>query len=333
MRGCRVDQMSAQHSPPRGTGKGRSGQIAVEKAARFGARMLRVAGVRRRRHLAAAVVLGCVAAGANAVAAEDILGAQPNFVTRPLSEVPNSDAIVKRIWVPDIDDGFVPQGLAVAGDQLALSGYRSTDPKQGRGPCRVLFVAPTTGSVMRRIDLPATCGHAGGVAVLKDGRIVVADTFSLYAIAGGKVVATVKLKGKLRGSFADSDGRSLWIGSYDRSGGTLWRLPPSVLDQAEIDESAAEATVAIPERVQGLAFDHAGHAWLTVSGSRDGALLQIDAATGQVSARYAMTPGIEDIAVDDRGWIWASSEAGSIRWSHWDANFPVLFAIDPSRLR
>jgi len=79
---------------------------------------------------------------------------------------------------------------------------------------------------MRRIDLPATCGHAGGVAVLKDGRIVVADTFSLYAIAGGKVVATVKLKGKLRGSFADSDGRSLWIGSYDRSGGTLWRLPP-----------------------------------------------------------------------------------------------------------
>lgn len=269
---------------------------------------------------------------ATPVRANDVLGSKPVFVTRPLSEVPNSAAIVTRIWVPDIDEGFVPQGLAFAGNQLALSAYQSTDPKQSRGPCRLFLISPATGVVAQRIDLPATCGHAGGVATLSDGRLVVADTFSLYVISGGSVSATIRLKGKLRGSFADGDGQSVWIGSYDRSGGMLWRFPPNALKQTEIDESAATASFAIPARVQGLAFDHKGGAWLTVSGSRDGALLRMDPKTGDVSARYAMPAGIEDIAVDDHGHIWAASEAGSIRWSEWPTNFPLLFAIDPERL-
>lgn len=128
---------------------------------------------------------------------------------------------------------------------MELSGYRSTDRSQRRGPCRLLFVAMATGAVVRRIELPPTCGHAGGVAALWDGRIVVADTSALYVIARGRVVAAVKLKGKLRGSFDGSDGHSLWIGSYDRSGGTLWRLSPDILDQTEIDESAAASAVTI----------------------------------------------------------------------------------------
>jgi hypothetical protein len=262
-----------------------------------------------------------------------VLGHRPASVTRPLSQVPNAHAIVRRIWAPGIDDGFVPQGLAIANGELVLSAYRSTDRKQGRGPCRVFVIAPKTGAVTRSVDLPATCGHAGGVATLPDGRIVVADTFSLYVISGSAVAKTVTLKGRLRGSFADADGQALWIGSYDRSGGTLWRLPPEALDKSEIDESDADAVLAIPPRVQGLAFDRGGGAWLTVSGSQDGALLRLDPKTGAIPARYPMPPGIEDIAVDSRGLIWAVSEAGSIRWSHWSTNFPVVFAIDPARLR
>jgi sugar lactone lactonase YvrE len=289
----------------------------------------------RRSHagLIAGIAMAAAAIGfASPVSAADVLGTKPNFVSRPLSDVPNAAAIGTRIWAPDLDEGFVPQGLAYVGGQLALSAYRSTDRKQGRGPCRLFFMSPVTGAVARRLDLPETCGHAGGVAALADGRVVVADTHSLYVVSGGRVTATVALKGQLRGSFADSDGHALWIGSYDRSGGTLWRIPPEALARTEIDESAATKTLPIPPRVQGLAFDRKGGAWLTVSGSRDGALLRIDPDDGRVLATYAMPAGIEDIAVDGRGLIWAVSESGSIRWSAWSTNFPLVFAIDPARL-
>lgn len=265
-------------------------------------------------------------------AAADILGTKPASVTRPLSDVPNADAIGTRIWVPDIDEGFVPQGLAYANGRIALSSYRSTDPKQGRGQCRLFFLSPNTGAVAQRLDLPGTCGHAGGVAALADERLVVADTHSLYVVSAGRVTATIILKGSLRGSFADSDGHALWIGSYDRSGGSLWRIPPEALTRTEIDDSVATKTLSIPPRVQGLAIDRKGGVWLTVSGSRDGALLRIDPDDGHVLATYAMTAGIEDIAVDDRGRIWATSESGSIRWSKWPTNFPLVFSIDPARL-
>ncbi|WP_458760439.1 hypothetical protein ACSVBT_06465 [Afipia sp. TerB] len=265
--------------------------------------------------------------------ADELRGARPSSVTRPLSDVPNSEAIVARIWSPQLDDGYVPQGLSFANGRLLLSAYRSTDPKQGRGPCRLFVIAPDSGAITEHIDLPESCGHAGGVAVLGDGRIVVADTHALYEIKDRKVTATVQLKGKLRGSFADADGNALWIGSYDRNGGTLWQLPPDVFTRSEIDETHATKTLTIPARVQGLLFDGKGHGWMTVSGSRDGALLKFDPSDGHVIASYPMPAGIEDLALDPSGLIWAVSEAGSIRWSKWDTNYPVLFTIDPAKLR
>jgi hypothetical protein len=261
------------------------------------------------------------------------LGQHPSSVKRPLSDVPNSAAIVPRIWAPQLDDGFVPQGLSFANGHLLLSAYRSTDPKQGRGPCRLFVIAPDTGAVTDHIDLPESCGHAGGAAVLGDGRIVVADTHAVYEIRNRKVTATVQLKGKLRGSFADADGNSLWIGSYDKNGGTLWQLPPDVFSHSEIDDSHATKTLTIPARAQGLLFDGNGHGWIAISGSRDGALLRFDPADGHVIASYPMPAGIEDLALDPSGLIWAVSEAGSIRWSKWDTNYPVLFTIDPAKLR
>jgi hypothetical protein len=43
--------------------------------------------------------------------------------------------------------------------------------------------------------------------------------------------------------------------------------------------------------------------------------------------------GIEDIAFDGAGRLWASSEAGSRRWSAWPTYFPLVFAIDVNRLK
>lgn len=283
--------------------------------------------------LARLAIVIAVAAVPAVVHAKEPRGTHPSSVVRPVSNVPNGNSFVARIWVPDIDAGFVPQGLAYSRGQLVLSAYRSTDPKQNRGPCRLFSIAPATGAVTGRLDLPPSCGHAGGVAALRDGRIVVADTHALYVVAHRRVTATIRMGGKLRGSFAAADSKTLWIGSYNRSGGTLWRLPLKILARSTINESHVLTTLAIPARVQGLVFDQKGGAWLTVSGSRDGALLKFDLARGRVTARYAMPAGIEDLAVDEHGLIWAVSEAGSIRWSKWPTNYPLLFAIDPARLQ
>jgi hypothetical protein len=266
--------------------------------------------------------------------AEEPRGTRPSFVIRTLSDVPNRAAFAEHIWVPDIDAGFVPQGLAYSNGQLVLSAYRSTNSKQNHGPCRLFFIAPSTGAVTRRVDLPPSCGHAGGVAALADGRVVVADSRALYTVKGSRVTAITILKGKLHAAFAEADSRSLWIGSYKKSGhGTLWQFPLTILGKAAIDESHAVARHTIPARVQGLALDHSGGMWLTVSGSRDGTLLKFDPVHNRVIARYAMPAGIDDLAVDGRGRIWAVSEAGSIRWSKWPTNYPLLFAIDPARLQ
>jgi hypothetical protein len=46
-----------------------------------------------------------------------------------------------------------------------------------------------------------------------------------------------------------------------------------------------------------------------------------------------MPIGIEDLGIDERGGLWAVSEAGSQRWSKWSEQFPVVFRLDPQRLR
>lgn len=259
-------------------------------------------------------------------------GVAPGLVVRPLSAVPNAQAIGARLWVPDLDAGFIPQGLAVDGARLALAGYVSTDRAQGRGPCRVLWIDPARGAVTRRLDLPPACGHAGGAAALPGARLLVADTRILFVVGAAGLERAVALAGGLRGSFADFDGRDVWIGAYDKAGGTLWRLPLAALDKDAIDARDALETRVAPAEIQGLAFDRAGSMWASVSNGRAGALLRLDSA-GAVTARYAAPAGIEDIAFAPDRTLWASSEAGTLRWSDWPTFFPLLFSIDVTALR
>ena len=93
--------------------------------------------------------------------AEDVLGKKPHHVFGGASSVVNNQAITKMIWAPGIDDGYVPQGLTVAEGSVLLSGYKSTDPKVARGPCRVFKLThkrantPVTSICRRIVDMPA----------------------------------------------------------------------------------------------------------------------------------------------------------------------------------
>lgn len=258
--------------------------------------------------------------------ASELPGAPPAYLAgRPLSEVPNQSAFVRRFWAPGLEDGYTPQGLAVQGQQVHVVGY-------GTAGCRLFSLSRQSGAREATLDVPS-CRHGGGLAAISAGRLVIADTRALYVIDRGKVVARVALTGALRGSYAAFDGRDLWIGSYERDkGGMLWRLPLDRLARASLSESDMEATLAVPARAQGLAF-RSTEIWMTFSGSRFGRLARIDTGSGKELASYAMPAGIEDISFDDNGWLWSVSEAGAQRYLDWSTTYPLVFAIDIQKLR
>lgn len=281
--------------------------------------------------------------------AAEPLGKKPAHVWGGPSGVVNDQAITRMIWAPGIDEGYVPQGLTWAEGALFLSTYRSTDTKVDKGPCRVFKLDPNSGATLAHLDLPEECGHAGGVAPLGKGAIVVADTRKLFRIdleafkegaadASKAITSVVGLKGELKGSFADFDGTSLFIGTYERnaekSKGHF--LPVSIFEKSNgktLNESAAVRIISLPVEAQGAAFDSAGALWITSSSSKFGALVKLDAKSGEVLARYDMVIGIEDLAFDDTGALWSVSEAGSLRWQKWGKTFPVVFRVDLAKLK
>ncbi len=281
--------------------------------------------------------------------AQEVLGKKPSHVWGGPSSVANQQAITKMIWAPGIDDGYVPQGLAWAAGSLYMAGYRSTDPKVGKGPCRLFKINAETGQYQGQFDLPADCGHAGGVAHIGGGSLVVSDTRRLYRIdtakafsasgtAEGGVTGVVTLSGEVKGSFVDFDGKAIFAGAFDSDAQDAKGhfLPPSVFDThngKSIDERQALRSVPLPADAQGAAFDAQGALWISASSSKFGRLSKLNAQTGQVISNYEMVIGIEDLAFDDAGRVWSLSEAGSLRWSKWSKTFPVLFRMDLSKLK
>ena len=93
-----------------------------------------------------------------------ISGIAPSYGPKTVSAVPNAAAIVRRIWLPGLDAGYDPQGLAVDGGGIYVSAYRSDSFGVRRGPCRVIHIDLETGDPTGYVDVPSPCGHAGGLA-------------------------------------------------------------------------------------------------------------------------------------------------------------------------
>lgn len=294
-----------------------------------------------RASLLLAAALGLPAQG-------EILGRKPAYLPGEPSTVANEQAVTRAIWAPGLDEGYVPQGVGFEAGHVLVSGYRSTDPRVGTGPCRVFRVEAATGRESGSFDMPGECGHAGGIAGLGGGVIVVADTRRLYridlarALATGKgedgLTATLRLSGRLKGSFVAFDGRDLWIGTYDKdaSKARLHRLGVKLFDEQDgktLTDDMAEASLPIPPEAQGAAFDGDGGLWLASSSSRQGTLHRLDPATGAVLARHEVAIGTEDLEFDGEGRLWSVSEAGSQRWSKWGTTYPLVFQLDLSKLK
>lgn len=276
------------------------------------------------------------------VRADTPLGIAPTYTSRALSPEPNAQAITKRIWIPGIDDGYVPQGLLYLDGQLFLSSYRSTDRNQNSGPCRLYAIDPERGTTLGHLDLPPACGHAGGVAKGRPGHILVVDSKVLFEIAIenppaseiGRVTRSVKLSGAVKGSFAAASGDGFWIGAYERNGAaSAFQFPWNAIGKTAITERDAIGVRSIPLQAQGAAFDADTNLWVMRSGSSLGELVRLSADTGETAARYAMPIGSENISFDADGNLWTLSEAGSIRWSEWRAHYPLIFRFDVRLLK
>jgi len=294
----------------------------------------------------AALVLaaGCATAGEPPRAP---LGEPPSYPITLSAPVPNGAAIVRTIWVPELGEGFVPQGLAVVGSDVLLAAYRDDPLHTYPSRCRIYRIAMASGEREGRVDMPAACGHAGGLAYLGDGSLVVADTHRLWridldkAFAAGRAEAallgTVNLGGELRGSFAAFDGKDLWIGTWSRdpARSRMYRLDPRIFEEADgatVDEGRALGSIPVPARAQGAAFDAQGTLWVSTSDPVSGAIHRIDRATGNALASYRMVSGIEDLAFDGSGHLWAVSEAGARKYLTWSTHFPLVFEVDVAKL-
>jgi sugar lactone lactonase YvrE len=316
------------------------------------------AGVTRRGFAAASAGLVglCLAAALPllpaAVPAETegaILGTPPGYGPAAISAVPNQAAIARRIWMPGLDEGYNPQGLAVAGNSILVAAYRSDSPDVRRGPCRVFRIDPANGVATGQVDVPAPCGHAGGLAVAGNGRLYVADTRTLFAAdlasafdAAPPRFRVIPLGPAVTGGLAVSRNDAIWLGTYRDDGpGRLYRFPTALLDRLPegmtLNASDAAAQIAIPSHAQGAAIDALGRLWVARSTLRWGELDRLDAATGKVEREYQAAPGIEGIAFDAAGRLWAVSEAGARHYyDSWRAMvlpfYPLIVAIDPARL-
>lgn len=286
------------------------------------------------------IVLACALLAAATAAHAGVAGIRPAYSDRNPARPPNAAAIRARMWAPEIDLGYVPQGVTVAGDSVLLSAYNG----EGGSPrCRLYRIERRRLALEGRFDLPPTCGHAGGLAWAGRGRLFVADTEHLFEIdlnkafdparAGDAVVRALSLRFPLRGSFLAWRDGALWIGEYTKpEPGRILRFPLALIDAAakgsELREEQASASLPVATRSQGAAFDRDGFLWLSQSSSQFGALQKIDPKTGKVLASYPMVAGIEDLGFDADGRLWTVSEAGAKRWHNWPTFYPFLFSID-----
>jgi outer membrane protein assembly factor BamB len=277
--------------------------------------------------------------------AGDILGTRPSYGPAVTGSVPNLAAIDRLIWVPGLDAGWNPQGLAVARGSLLVSAYRSGRFDRYRGPCRVFRLDPGTGRETGRFDVPPPCGHAGGLAYAGDGVLYIADTRTLFAVALDAAFAATPpkfrsfpLRRGVGGGLASSGRDAVWLGTYSEGrGGKIFEFRAAALDTLEVgaplEAKYAARQLAIPSHAQGGAIDSGGSLWIARSDIAWGSLDKLDPATGQVEARYPAPGGIEGIAFEPSGRLWAVSEAGSRHMPLRYPFFPLVFRLDLVRLR
>jgi hypothetical protein len=279
----------------------------------------------------------------------EILGTKPSYVDGPPSAYPNQQAITPRIWIPGLEEGWTPQGLALVGKHALVSAYQDTDAT--RPKCRVFRVELATGSPAGAFDMPEPCRHAGGITDIGGGWVVVADTRQDWRVDVEKAIAAGKAEGATKGmiklgtgfgsAFTFFDGKDLWNGVWvqekNAADSKVYRLDMALFDRdgVNVDKTVPLEIVPVPLLAQGGAIDRDGNLWISSSeGPKVSRLHRVDRKTGAALATYEMPSRIENIVFDKDNRLWAISESGSRKYHNAkDPDFPFIFEIDVARLK
>ncbi len=274
-----------------------------------------------------------------------MLGRRPGYGPAGVSPVANLAAANRLIWMPGLDQGWDPQGLAVADGGIFVSAYRSSGAWTRRGPCRVFRVDPESGRESGHFDVPYPCGHAGGLAYAGAGKLFIADTHTLFEVDLGRAFSkpapnfrVFPLGAGLKGAFAVSGDGAIWIGDYEENRpAKMFKFALAVFARLRSGEvlgaGEASAAVPLPSWAQGGAIDGQGRLWVSRSDIGWGFLDRLDPATGRLQERYPIAAGTEGIAFDRSEQLWGVSEAGARHMPWRYPFFPVIFRLDPGRLR
>ena len=94
-------------------------------------------------------------------AAPQVMGQKPSYVEGAPASFSNQDAITPRIWIPGLDDGWTPQGLALWGKYALVTSYQDKDPAGPRW--RVFRVELAPGAAAGNRAGPADGPHRRGL--------------------------------------------------------------------------------------------------------------------------------------------------------------------------
>lgn len=265
------------------------------------------------------------------VNAIEVLGPQPDYLNiAPTTKFANHESVEYAHFVPNLNDGFIPQGIEKLGSKIVLSGYQ----KVGQFNQCFLFVSKLGTSNFERKNIKR-CHHGGGLSLISDKLILLSDTRRLFVLRSLdlSVIHEVKLTGKLRGSFAVVRDGQLYLGTYaqNEADALMYQFNLSdVLNQYSLSEKQSIRAISIPLKAQGADFDNNGNLWLTSNAKSHGWLMKMN-DDFVVTDKFKLVRGLEDIDVVGDN-IWLVSESGAKPYQSWPQLFPAYFRVALSKL-
>lgn len=103
-----------------------------------------------------------------------VKGNMPNYLSSVTINFANVQAVMNATFVPDLDLGFVPQGIEKKNDTL-ITGYSKQEHK-----CSIYRINEDN-NVIKKLYINE-CTHAGGISLIEDKKLVVSDTRNIFIL-------------------------------------------------------------------------------------------------------------------------------------------------------